>query len=110
MRKDPATQPGRLTENADGQKAWHFCVYNGAYVFNFGVPSFARMAELADARDSKSRALKRRVGSTPTPGIMSSRENYEGGKAGKGSKGFRKVHFRGHGVGHEGRQEKSEPF
>ena len=44
-------------------------VYNGACVFSFALPSFARMAELADAVDSKS-TDESLVGSTPTLGTM----------------------------------------
>ena len=46
-----------------------FSVYNGADVFSFAFPSFARMAELADAVDSKS-TDESLVGSTPTPGTI----------------------------------------
>ena len=55
-------------------------VYNGADVFSFTFPSFARMAELADAVDSKS-TDESLVGSTPTPGTIL-RDQF-GGRAGQ---------------------------
>ena len=50
----------------------HFQVYNLTADFTVRSSHPARVAELADAVDSKSTALYRLVGSTPTPGTKTS--------------------------------------